>query len=201
MVEAIQTAMPLRRCTARVGRRATVGAVHPRRSSAWRCARARATSTPAAYAQVVATTVAGLSDRPSILLEPLLERMHRLARDERFEEAALTRDRLQALAEALRRQRRFDQLRSAERLVVRHGEGAFEVRRGRLTHVWEGMVARPTEAQPDDPGPPEDGPLPLDLADELLCLSRWLDQQAGRLTPARVQGVWSSPVNPIPVAG
>jgi DNA polymerase-3 subunit epsilon len=155
----------------------------------------------AAYAAVVARTVAGLSERPAMLLEPLMERMRRLAEEERFEEAALTRDRVQALAEALRRQRRFDQLRSAERLVLRHGDGGFEVRRGRLTHVWEGMVARPTEALPPDPGPPDSGPLPMDLVDELLCLSRWLDQHAGRATPAAVQGEWSSPMNPIPTAG
>jgi DNA polymerase-3 subunit epsilon len=200
VVEAIQTAVPLRRCTARVGRGRRSGPCIPAQLGVAMCPCAGDIDA-SAYAEVVATTVAGLSDRPALLLEPLLARMHRLAEEERFEEAALTRDRTQALAESLRRQRRFDQLRSTERLVVRHGEVAFELRRGRLTHVWEGMVARPTEAQPPDPGPLDDGPLPMDLADELLCLSRWLDQQAGRVAPARVEGVWSSPLNPIPTAG
>jgi DNA polymerase-3 subunit epsilon len=147
----------------------------------------------------VATTVAGLSARPALLLDPLLERMRRLASDERFEEAALTRDRAQALHEALARQRRIDQLRGIERLVVRDRDAAFELRRGRLTHVWEGKIARSTEALPADPGPADDGPLPVDLVDELLCLSRWLDRRGAALDPMRVQGDWSSPVSRLTV--
>ena len=105
----------------------------------------------------------------------------------------------------------LDRLRANERLVVRrHDGGAVELRRGRLTHLWsppaavegqlEGMASlpRPVEAVPPDPGPPEAGPLPTDLADELLCVARWLDRHAPALVMERASGEWASPLPPLP---
>ena len=54
-----------------------------------------------AYAEFVGTVQRALTSEPEVALRPLETRMHRLADDERFEEAAATRDRLAALARAL----------------------------------------------------------------------------------------------------
>ena len=117
VAEAIETAVPLRRCTAAgSGRTPDAAPVHRRPSSAWRRARAPAASTPAEYREVVERAVRGLTVEPELLLlAPLADRMAALARAERFEEAADVRDRAEALAGALRRQRRFDALRRAGR--------------------------------------------------------------------------------------
>src|SRR5690606_6421787 len=124
--------------------------------------------------------------------------------------AAATRDRVAALSDALRRQRSFDRLRAAERLVVRHRDGiAVELRRGRLTRMWvppepaeraamlpgAAITARPVEAVPPDPGAPDTGPLPMELSDELRCVHRWLDRHAHDLRIEHVDGEWSADID------
>ena len=209
-MEAIQTSIPLRRCTAR-GRGQRTGPCIPAQLGVSMCA-CTPDFDPSRYAAVVATAAEAMRGRAELIVEPLRARMDRLAAEERFEEAALTRDRLIAVCDALRRQAWFDQLRSVERLVVRRPDGsAFELRRGRLTHLWspndddqkqrlEGManLPRPVEAVPDDPGPPEAGPLPPDLADELLCAARWLDREADRLVLHTTRGEWASTLPRLP---
>ena len=58
--------------------------------------------------------------------------MHRLADEERFEEAAATRDRLGALARALQRRRTIAMWRAVARLVVECDGQRVEIRRGRV---------------------------------------------------------------------
>lgn len=48
---------------------------------------------------------------------------------------------------------------------------------------------------PDVPG---DGPLPLDLADELACVAGWLDEHAGAVRLVHVDGELSSGLPPVP---
>ena len=103
-----------------------------RPSSAWPRARAAARSATTAYAEIAQQVRAGLDSDPAILLEPLEARMANLARAERFEEAAATRDRLAALSRAISRQRAVDQLRATRALVVEGAEGRLELRHGRL---------------------------------------------------------------------
>jgi len=70
------------------------------------------------YGVLVRRVVDGLTVDPALLLDPLRARMAALARSERFEEAADVRDRADALARALHRQRQFDRLRRAGRLEL-----------------------------------------------------------------------------------
>ena len=94
---------------------------------------------------------AGLHHDPALLLGPLEARMHALAAAERFEEAADVRDRAAALAAALRRQRRFDALRRAGRVVVEvDGRSGAELRHGRLVRAW---TIRTHAARPRSPCP------------------------------------------------
>jgi DNA polymerase-3 subunit epsilon len=210
VMEAVQTVVPLRRCTSRPGRGKRSGACLPAQLGVALCPCVGDVDAER-YDAAVRLAADGLSANPERLIEPLRERMLELAGDERFEEAGLTRDRLSALCEALRRTARFNSLRAVDRLVVRQANGhGLEIRRGRLTHMWsppdsdtgrlDGLetVSRVVEATPSDPGPPELGPLPSDLADELLVVSRWLDRNAHRLDLSHTRGEWASPLPHLP---
>jgi len=191
VAEAIETAVPIRRCTATPGRR-------PARSGPCVAAQLGVASCPCAggvteaeYARFVATVRRGLLHDPSLLLEPIAAKMHALAAAERFEEAADLRDRGAALAQALRRQRRFDALRRAGRVVVEvDGSSRAELRGGRLIKAWTvsaaGLAAVPLPLDldpcaPDHLDPSPDPPLPKALADELACVAAWFDRQAHRI--------------------
>ena len=203
VAEAIETVVPLRRCTATPGR----GGV---REALCASAQLGVASCPCAglvseaeYAAHVDTVRRGVLHDPAILLEPLHAKMRSLADAERFEEAADVRDRAAALAGALRRQHRFDALRRAGRVVVEvDGSSQAELQGGRLVAAWTlgptGITAVPLPidldpAAPDHvsanlPGPPAAGtdcedpaPLPKALADELACVASWLDRQSHRI--------------------
>ena len=164
------------------------------------------------YAPVAAAARAGLTSSPGLLIGPLRERMGRLATEERFEEAAQTRDRLTALIDAIARQRRLDRIRSAALIEVSDRAGnRYEFRRGRLTRFWADGGAPPStpalpyvdpgravEAVPDDPGPPSTGPLRPDLTDELLISVRWLDRHSSTLTLRRVIGPYADCAEMLP---
>ena len=83
--------------------------------------------------------------------------MRRLADAERFEDAALTRDRLRALAEALSK-RRVDAWLTRGSLVLRdHRDPDVALRDGSLDGEW-----------------PVPTPCPRDRADELSALRSWV---------------------------
>jgi DNA polymerase-3 subunit epsilon len=210
VADAIETVVPLRRCTQPVRMRA--GEPVPTRRAP--CASAQlgvslcpcgGAVSPREYAAHVQQVVDGLTTRPELLVVPLRERMERLAAQERFEEAADVRDRLSALVAALERQRRLDQLRRCERLLVEVDSGEVaELRRGVLWQMWPAdaadqlaPVARPVEMQPDEP-PAPDVPVDRELADELSCVASWLDQHAARVRLHRATGTLASPFPRLP---
>jgi excinuclease UvrABC nuclease subunit len=109
---------------------------------------------PERYGELVRTLIASLSS-PGELLEALERRMQHLADTERFEEAALQRDRLSALADALSKHR-LDTWLGRTRLVVRDAAGtALELKGGSLE-----------EEVPS--------PCPRDRADELAAVRSWM---------------------------
>ena len=134
----------------------------------------------------------------ALLLEPLRERMAGLARAERFEEAADVRDRADALARALFRQRRTEQLRRSGAIELDLGEGHHvELQGGRLLRAWTvgelalGVACEPPEASADDW-------VPAPLADELACVASWLDRNAGRVRLVRCDGTLASVLPAVP---
>jgi DNA polymerase-3 subunit epsilon len=146
------------------------------------------------YARVVATVLRGLVADPRLLLEPLEQRMSRLADCERFEEAALARDRLRALTGALARQRAAETIRAVERLVVTAGAVTFELRHGRL-QLADALALTDTESAPRLDLPPHRAEI-----DELLLAARWLAREASsrstRLLTA--SSAWTSPLPRLP---
>jgi DNA polymerase-3 subunit epsilon len=110
--------------------------------------------TPERYGELVRTLIASLST-PGGLLEALERRMSHLAEDERYEEAALIRDRMRALAEALSKAR-VDAWLTGGSLVVRlDGAAAVRLQGGSL----------------EEPVP---HPCPRDRADELAAVRSWV---------------------------
>ncbi len=189
VVEAVHGALPLRQCTSLPGR-SRRGPCLPAQLGLALCPCTGEVS-PEQYAAVVRQAMAALSTQPELVVAPLSERMHRLAGEERFEEAAATRDRLAAFESTLARQRRVDELRSQDRLTVRHGGLTYVIERGVLAAIAEpppedasgeqlaiDYGLRPVQARPADPGPPEWGPLPPELAGELAIVGRWLERHA-----------------------
>jgi DNA polymerase III subunit epsilon len=179
VIDAIHSVVPLRRCSARIGRQR-----RPARDALCTSAQIGVAQCPctgelseAEYAPAVALLLRAVCDEPSLLLDPLERRMHELANAERFEEAANTRDRAAALCAALRRQHQFDQLRRAGRVELRLADGGgAELHNGVLVRAWgpDGVTGLPLAIETE----PVVGPLPKSLADELLCVARWLERSA-----------------------
>ena len=168
VIDAIETVVPLRASAAEVDERT--------------------------YQQLVEQVIVGLTERPDLLLDPLRQRVDRLAAEERYAEAAVVRDRAAALAGALRRQRRLDSLRRAGRIVVELPDGSgAELSRGRLVRTW------PEPSSLDDVEvPPLGAPLPRELADEVGYVAAWLERYAGRVRLAEVDGVFTSRLPGLP---
>ena len=202
VIEAVHTAAPLRRCTGRVGRT-------PSRSAPCAAAQLGVSMCPCAggvdpddYRRIVERTVRGLTTEPDLLLAPLAVRITELAADERFEEAADMRDRADALASALRKQRRFDLLRNAGRMRLElPGQGGAELEEGRLVRAWgpgdvfddEGVIIGQLFPEPSSLPP-----LDRELADELNCVAAWLDRSAHQLSLEHCDGVFASALPQLP---
>ncbi len=196
VADAIETAVPLRRCTATPGRVTRTGPCAPAQLGVATCPCAGDVTTEG-YQEVVQQVRRGLLEDPQLLLAPLEARMNLLAASERFEEAADVRDRAAALSAALRRQRRFDTLRRAGRVVVEFdGRAGAELLNGRLVRTWEitSQGERPIPLPVNlDPAAPETrgdqpahhlgdpGPVLRAEADELLCVSAWLERERQRI--------------------
>lgn len=151
------------------------------------------------YDREVAALRAALAD-PTVVVETLRAKLGRLSADQRYEDAAVWRDRLGALLRGIDRTQRLRQLTDVDELVAAapHDAGwqIHVVRRGRLVaagvmppgvdHVaWvEALVA--TAEQPR-PGP---GPAPAALVEETEAIIRWLATEGVRM----VRGAWWWPL-------
>lgn len=218
VVEAIESVVPLRRCTVRMGRTYSAPTDAPVCSAAQlgvAMCPCSGTADPEAYAEVVRFIATALTSDSSSLFRMLDERMRSLAIAQRYEEAANVRDRMQALSQALTRQRRCDQLRAAGRLVLRHEGVVFELDHGVLVgtrlddQLFTALAPDPGPVlsgiesflAPTDPPVAPEVPLSRDLYDELMCVSRFIDSHAGRLEVLECSGGLASPRNPIPEPG
>ena len=138
IVDAIESVLPLRRCTARMGRNYVAPADAPVCSAArlglahCPCSGSADADTYAGVVDVVARTLRGDSDH---VVELLTTRMVNHSREERFEEAAFVRDRIDALHTALHRQSQADELRKKDDYEV-HGHGVtYRIEKGILTET------------------------------------------------------------------
>lgn len=207
VVEAVHTTVRLRRCAGRPGRRSTRDATCTAAQLGVSMCPCTGDLDPATYEREVERAVRGLTVEPDLLLEPLAARLLALAGEERFEEAADVRDRADALARALRRQRRFDQLRRAGRVHIDLGEaGGAVLDGGRLVAAWGRDELPLSLAAPEAPdrllsptGPAGAlAPLPKEMADELDCIASWLDRSAAAVSVDHCDGEFTSTLPALP---
>ncbi|HAP75286.1 MAG TPA: DEDD exnuclease domain-containing protein [Acidimicrobiaceae bacterium] len=201
VIEAVQSALPIRRCTTRIGRsfRPAPGA-SPCRGAQLGVAMCPCTgdADEAAYWRVVAQVVAALTTSPDIVLTPLWRRVEALAIAQRYEEAAAARDRANAFAAAVHRQRLADQLRAAGELEVRLHDTVLRIHHGVLADAYvEGRLPTGLELPPPD-APAFPAPLPRDAADEVLCLARALEKASFHARLLSCTGQWAQPAAPVP---
>jgi DNA polymerase III subunit epsilon len=208
---AIEDALPLRRCTMRIGARGGGSAC-----VLLELGRCLGPCTGAVaqerYGALVATLEGALDGDPEPILGPLRRRMAGYAADQRYEQAAGARDRLEALTRALAEARRAAALATADEIILARahpqGREVTVVRRGQLAAVGllrdEDRPAGAGGTTGDHPGlepllagasAPEvfDGPPPRHLADEVGLVTRWLEGAAGKAELLGVRGRLASP--------
>jgi DNA polymerase-3 subunit epsilon len=197
VVDALQSVVPLRRCSTRLG------ASHQAVLGATPCGAAQlgvamcpcaGVADPATYDAAVDVVRRAFSGDGTPVVDALMGRMSDLAAAQRFEEAALVRDRLAALLNAVRRQLLTDALRDAGRCVVRRGERTWIVDAARLVDTaMVGAVARALPVDPPDP-PTPGRPLTRHHIDEALVLAKHFDRYASHLDVVECSGVWRFPI-------
>ncbi len=175
--EALEEAFPIRRCTKAM--RASTRFSPCALGEMGRCvAPCDGRANLERYGELVRSLLSSLSS-PGGLLAALEVSMDDLAGQERFEEAALARDRLRALADALARARVDDWLLRPGRLELRDADA------NRLL-----LVGGALDGGGD--GPPISWPCPRERADELSAVRSWLIHN-----PVRVERADLPPAEPV----
>ena len=198
VAEAVETALPVRRCTADPTRQPRDAPCAPAQLGVSACPCAGDIDR-AGYEPIADSVREALTTDPTLVLDRLLVRMEALAGDERYEEAADMRDRAIAFADAHRRVRRLDLVRRAGRLVIRLGDQRAVIEDGRLRHTEaadEPSLLGMVHDAPREAGVPR-WVEPAD-ADELSVLAGWLDRNADRLCIEHCDGVLCSPLPRLP---
>jgi DNA polymerase-3 subunit epsilon len=199
-VAAVHESLPLRQCTTRLSPRVpgTACALAGMGRCGAPCTGAQSVDE---YATVAAVFRAAVDHDPGALVAPLLARVDRLAADERYEDAAMLRDRVAVLVRAVRRRQRLESLGAVPELSIARPDGAggwhlSVVRRGRLVAAGgapQAASVRSTLAElrltAETPSGPDD-----ELAasvDETELILRWMEKPGTRLV--ELTGTLASP--------
>lgn len=149
------------------------------------------------YARVVGELVDGI-ESPPLLIERTLTRMRRLAKLQRYEDAALVRDRWGSLMRAIDRNRVWRAFQNAGQLVVSgHGDTTLQISHGRMELAWPSAETPPlTLATIVTPSA-----LPQSMAaiDEAMLLWRWFTRDEASVIS--VDGSLGLPAARIPDLG
>lgn len=196
--DAIHDAVPLRQCTDRLSVRRIV-----RRACALagigKCAApCEGSVEPAAYAELAALVGAAWVGDPRPLVDPLRRKLADLSAAQRYEQAAVVRDRIATVVRACARMQRLRSLTSIAELVAAHpdGDGGWElsvVRHGRLAaaaHAPRGVHPTPVVNALLSTADAVDSDSPL-LAEESEVILAWLEAPGTRLVQA--SSPWSAP--------
>ena len=197
VIEAIETAVPLRRCTSRVTAAFREGPCAPAQLGVSTCPCAGAIGADD-YAAIAAQAAAAMTTDPALVLEPLAARMRVLATTSRFEEAASVRDRANAFARAIERQRRLDGFTAAGRLVLDIDGGGAVIDAGRLVASWR-PGERAYQGELDLWADANDGGLlSKEAAAEVLCVAGWLEKTRADVRLVSCDGELAWPVAAVP---
>lgn len=197
VVDALHTALPLRRCTQRLGRDFRAAPDAPVCSSAQlgvAMCPCSGTADPVTYAAAVEMAKRAMYGDPVFVVDALRDRMTALAGQQRFEEAATTRDRLSALLGAIRRTALVRALAEVGEAEVTLGHTTWLLADGHLVDTRSAgrlTAALPVEAL----GTAVPGrPVAREHVDEALCLAKFLDARATELTVS-CSGTWTFPIH------
>jgi DNA polymerase-3 subunit epsilon len=202
---ALHESFPLRQCTRRLSRQVAPGATACLLADLGRCgAPCVGRQSLQEYAEIVAAASRAMAEDARPVVDALLGRAARLSQQQRFEEAAVTRDRLLSFLRAAGRAQRLQPLAATPELLaaLRTPRGGWE-----LVLVRYGRLAGTTVSPPGaDPRPYAEGlqaigehvspmPLPMPAAhpEETEQILRWLEQPHIRLI--HLDGHWSCPVH------
>ena len=197
MIEAIESVVPLRRCTVRMGRNYVASPDAPVCSAAQlglaQCP-CSGSADPVSYAEIVQTVADVLTQKSTQVLELLDEKMKAHSAARQFEDAALIRDRIQTINTILRRHRQATALRQEASLTIQAGDVTYELECGVLKATHAGTAFVPSAAaqqfahsmrmprlsediesllaMPSGDEGTSEGLVPSQLLDEILCLAR-----------------------------
>ena len=198
---AVHEAIPIRQCTERLSPKRTRSACVL--AEMGRCgAPCIGGETVEQYARHAHEVREAFTADAGHLVSRLLRRIERLSGAQRYEDAAVHRNRLAAFVRAAARSQRMAALAAVPELAAarRLEQGGWEmhvVRYGRLVAAGTsppGAHPRPyldgllATAETVAPAPP---PLPAATAEEAECILRWLEQPGTRLV--EIAGSWSLP--------
>ncbi|GIH59618.1 DNA polymerase III subunit epsilon [Microbispora siamensis] len=198
---AMHEALPLRQCTERLSARVRRPACAL--AEIGRCgAPCEGRESQEGYARHVRRARHAMELDGEAVFSAMEARMRRLSAEQRYEEAAVDRDRLAAYVRTAARMQRLRSLTGIPQMVAASPafDGGWDIhviRYGRLAaagvmprgaHPTPYVDALVATAETVIPGP---GPTPAASAEETECVLRWLDSPGVRLV--QVDGTWSLP--------
>jgi DNA polymerase-3 subunit epsilon len=189
--DAIHDAVPLRQCTDRLSLRRAVRAACVLAGIGRCTAPCEGTASVPEYDALVELVRSAWSGDVRPLVAPLQSKLHGLSDEQRFEQAAVVRDRVAAVVRACARMQRMTALTCIEELVAARpdGNGGWElsvVRQGRLVAAAlaeRGVAPMPVVEAMLATADSVDGSRPP-LAEETECILRWLEEPGTRLVLA-----------------
>ena len=185
VVDAIESVVPLRRCTVRMGRNYRAPDDAPMCSAAQlglaHCP-CSGTADPTSYALEVQRVVAAMQGNAQPIIDSLTDKMNKHSQAQRFEEAGFVLNRIEALQSVLLRTQIAQQLVAAGNFTFTNNNITYHVQSGLLhaTHVDNiafSPIPPPLKAnfsqflQPPAL-PDQSAPINSDIIDEVLCIAR-----------------------------
>jgi DNA polymerase-3 subunit epsilon len=194
VVHAIWDAVPIRRCTSTGTARSAACSYGQLGTAMCPC---DGSVEDDVYRAVVDRVRDGVERDPALMLDALRERMSRLARDQRFEDAAEVRDRYQSLARSLERRRAWQSLAAAGTVWAEDTRGdGVAIRHGRLVGSWNARSQPPLVAAEDPDATPLQTPGSVQVSEEAHLIWRWLDREG--ITIVQSTGALALPLRAIP---
>ena len=189
IIDAIESVVPLRRCTARMGRNYAAPA------DAQVCSAARlglaqcpcsGTADAATYAQLVQRVSDTLLGQCTEVFDLLEEKMLAHSQAQRFEEAAMIRDRIHTVKTALRRQQQTHSFLSMGDITIEHNNISYRIQCGVLqeTRLSDQLFSPITThkhhiteliSPPVAPHTPH-GHIRPEAIDEIMCVIRFVNK-------------------------
>jgi DNA polymerase-3 subunit epsilon len=152
----------------------------------------------AAHEEEVRLVVDAFTRDPTLIVRPLEDKMRRLARQERFEEAADLRDRARTLARSIERSIEARALIAADEVLLRVGARALLVVEGQLAAACDaggrGALELLAALRPAASWEPVGSWLTAGVQREVRAVVSWLHRHAAEAEVLHVQGVWALPV-------